>query len=545
MARTLSNSPINTILAGVFLTAMAGCAGWQQPKPEPKQLQTVNTLFNDRTSAALDAMQLLKAEPTAMPQSPTGVLTSDEAVQDALQHNLSLVAAAESLPIAQASLVQAGLLPNPTLGQTSAFYWPLSGQGGDVAFDLLVTEPINAFFTLPRKVAVAKAQQFQAGIDLATQAFNLAQQTRSQFDSLASLVRSRVLQERIARTYKQAVGEAEAQMRVGLVTRVDVNRAMIQYEDAVRQAHHFQTQYEGAAQQMNWLMGAQAAPQWNLPEDIAEPPPVMESLPSSESLEKLGIKYRLDLLRASFDNQIAESSVKLAQLGMIPQTTLGFDAARDGFHNWSAGPQLGSLVLPIFDPSIVAVWQAKYQQIQTQRTYTALEGQVHQDVRSALNALQIADEDVRFYKERIIPQEEENVKEQQLSFKLGNAQFDDLLNTIREYVGVLQNYESAIQAYQQAIVALETAVGLSFSRIDEMTHKEDRYDTTLPFVTPPATLPAELPTLLRPGALVPSTLPYGVTTLPGDLLNLQNSAAHPATTRPSTTGIPSTQDDQP
>jgi outer membrane protein, heavy metal efflux system len=522
-----------SLLVAALFFALTGCAGWQQPKPESKQIQAVDSLFNDRTTAAIDAMQLINTKPRADLDSPTGVLTSDKAVQLTLEHNLSLVAAAQSLPIAEANLVQAGLLPNPTLGQTSAFYWPLSGQGGDVAFDLLVTEPINAFFTLPSKQAVAKAQQFQAGIDLATQAFNLAQQTRSQFDSLASLVRSRDLQRRIAQTYKQAVDEAQAQMRVGLVTRVDVNRALIQYEDAVRQEHHFQTQYEGAAQQMNWLMGIQAGPLWRLPDDTTAPPIVMDSLPTSQSLENLAVKNRLDLLRASFDNKIAGASVKLAQLGIIPQTTVGFDAARDPFHNWSAGPQLTSLVLPIFDPSIVAVWQAKYQRLQTQRTYDALDGQVHADVRSALNALQIADEDVRFYKERIIPQEEENVKEEQLSFRLGNAQFDDLLNTIREYVGVLQNYESAIQAYQQAIVGLETAVGLSFSRIAQMTQNAARYDTTLPFVAPPATLPAEDPSLLRPGALVPTTLPYGVNSLPSDLQNSSEPTTSPSTTQPT------------
>jgi outer membrane protein, heavy metal efflux system len=535
----------SAILAGFVLFSMTGCAGWQQPRPDPKHIDEVNALFNDRTNAALDAMALLKTEPQDSVESPTGVLTSDKAVQKALEHNLSLVASVESLPIAQASLIQAGLLPNPTLGQTSAFYYPLNG--GDTIYDLLITEPINAFFTLPTKQAVAKAQRFQAGIDLANQAFGLAQQVRSQFDQLASLERSRQLQERIAQTYKQAVDEAQAQMRVGMVTRVDVNRAMIQYEDAVRQQKHFQTQFEGAAQQMNWLLGVQATPLWTLPDSIKDPPTVMESLPDSGSLEKLAVKYRLDLLRAYFDNQIADASVKLAKLGLIPQTTVGFDAVRNGPQNWAVGPQLTSLVLPIFDPGIVALWTAKYQRIQTQRNYIALEGQVHQDVRNALNALQIADEDVRFYKERIIPQEEENVREQQLSFKLGNAQFDDLLNTIREYVGVLQNYEAAIQAYEQAVVGLETAVGLSFGRVEEMTRGAKRYDTTLPFVTPPTTLPAELPSLLRPGALVPATLPYGVTTLPSDLENLpkwQPGASLPPpsdgglvlpTTRPATT----------
>jgi cobalt-zinc-cadmium efflux system outer membrane protein len=509
--------PLRTLLL-VGALAGTGCAGWRQPKPDPKYLKEVNGLFNDRTQAALDTMKLLQTDPLAPVPAPTGTLTSDEAVQRTLQHNLSLVASIETLPIAQANLVQAGLLPNPTFGQSGAFYFPLSGQGGDIAYDLFVGEVINAFFTQPYKVAIAKAQRFQVGIDIANQAFGLSQQTRTQFDLLASLVRNRLLQERIAQTYKQAVDEAQAEMRVGLVTRVDVNRALIQYEDALRQAKHYQTQYEGAATQMNWLMGVGSAPQWKLPDSIKDPPLVMAALPTSGSLEVLAVKYRLDLERASFDKKIAEVSVKLAKLGMFPETTISVDAASDTNRKWTAGPAF-STSLPIFDPGIVAVWLVKYQKIQTDRTYVALEGQVHQDVRNALNALQIADEDVRFYKERIIPQEEENVRQQQLSFHLGNAQFDDLLNTLREYVGVLQSYENAIQAYQQAVVGLETAVGLSFGRIEEKTRGTPRYDTTLPFVAPPATLPAmkdNMLPLLRPGAFVPSTQPASTvpTTVP-------------------------------
>jgi len=456
----------------MVVLAGAGCAGWRQPKPEQKQLETVNGLFNDRTQAALDVMKLLETDPCLPVPSPTGTLTSDEAVQRAVQHNLSLVASVETLPIAQANLVQAGLLPNPTFGQTGAFYFPLSGQGGAVASDFLISETFNGFFAAPFKVAIAKAQRFQAGIDIANQAFGVAQETRLQFDRLTSLVRNREIQERIAQVYKQAAEDAQAKILAGLVTRVDFNRATIQYEDAQCQARHYQTEYEGAARQMNWLMGVQSSPQWKLPDNAKDSPPLATSLPTSQALEDLALKYRLDLLRASFDHEIAKGSVWLARLGTYPATTIGFDAKRDSGKNWTGGPNFQS-PLQFFDPGIVGYWLAEYELIQTEHTYAALTGQVRQDVRNALNALQVADEDVRFYKERMIPQEEENVREQQLSFREGNARFDDLLNTLREYQDALQSYESAIQAYQQAVVGIETAAGLSFGRIEEKSRESN------------------------------------------------------------------------
>jgi outer membrane protein TolC len=504
------------------MTVLSGCAGWMKPEPDSQHLAQVNRMFDDRYDFALDTAQLLKTDLRTDAEGPTGTLAPGEAIQRALTHNFSLITQSESLVIAQTNLVQVGLFENPGFGQTGAFYFPISaGTGPATAFDLQITEAINSFLTQPHKVAIAKAQRLQAGIDMANQAFGLAQQVQTQYDQLVYITRDSALQRRIADTYKQAVDEAQVQLKAGMVTRADFNRAVIAYEDTLRQAHHYDTQYEGAARQMNWLMGVQSAPQWQLPASVSEAPNIIAALPDAHRLEELAGKYRLDLLRADYDRKIADTSVKLARLGFMPQTTLGFDAARDGNKNWTGGPSF-STALPIFDPGIVAFWLAKYQQEQTERTYVTLDGQVKQDVRNALNALQIAAEDAAFYRDVTIPQEEENVKLAQLSFKLGNSQFDDLLNSIREYVGVLQNYEDVIQTYHQAVIGLETAVGLSFPRIEK---------ESMGSVLTPTT-----------GARVPSINPTGTTTapalLPKDWLTPHTPFHVLDTTQPSSDQLP-------
>lgn len=506
-----------SVAAILALACITGCQGWMKPEIDKDHIKDVDTLFKDRYADQLDLMNLIKADPHVLFEGPKGELTSEKAVELALTHNLSLITQAESLPIAQANLIQAGLLPNPNIGQSGAFYFPLSGQGGYTAFDLFVSTTINDFWTLPRKVAIAKAQRFQAGIDVSTAAFNLAQQTQQQYQQLAYLARDGALQQRIAQTYKQAVDEAGAMLKTGLVTRSDYNRAVIAYEDNLRQCHHYQTQYEGAARQMNWLMGAQGAVDWQLPKSVQDKPRVINALPNQALVEQLAVKYRMDLLRADFDRQIAKVGVDLARLGFIQQTTLEFDAAKDSNRKWTGGPNFGTS-LPIFDPGIVAYWTARYQQTQTEFTYVTLKGQCQQDVRNALNALQVATEDVTFSRDVTIPQEELNIREALLSFKLGNSQFDDYLNSIREYVGVLQSYEDQIQAYNQAVIGLETAVGLSFQRIQELSIGSTLKPTTGPVLsglsinpigssTLPTTLPTGGPLQHQPFTLEPTSEP--------------------------------------
>ena len=465
-------------LFGLLLTGSAlfgaGCQGWFQPKPDPKQLEAVNGMVIDRTQAVLDTVKLLQTDPSETVAGPTGTLTCDEAVQRTLEHNLSLVASVETLPIAQANLVQAGLFPNPNFGQTGAFYFPLSGQGGAVAADFLFTETLNGLFAAPFKSQIARAQKYQAGIDIANQAFGLAQQTRLQFDRLASLVRQRRIEEQIAKEYKRAVDVAKAKFGAAAVQTVDVDRAMVQYEDAQRLARREKIEYASAATQMNWLMGVQSEVQWELPDSVKDSPPVVRLIPTSQGLEEMALKYRMDFMRASLDQQIAKGAVMLARLGTYPQTTIGVDAKRDSSRNWTGGPTFAS-GLQFFDPGIVGYWIAEYELIQTERKYEALKGQVRQDVRNAMSAFQAAGEDLRFF-QNVVPGEEEIVRRQDLLFRQGNTQFEILLDTLQEYSEMLRSYECAIQTYQQAEVGLETSVGMSLERIG--------------FTKPPVTLPS-------------------------------------------------------
>ena len=533
------------ILAAGMLAG--GCAGWQKPQPDRQHIKEIDALFSDRYDSKMNAMGLIHTDVRAPVPSVSGTLTPAIAIQAALNHNLALVTQSESLAVAQANLVQAGLLPNPGSGQTGGTYFPVfGGVEPATAFDVLISESLNEFLTLPHREAIAKAQRFQAGIDLSTAAFNLAQQTQQQYEQLVYLTRDGLLQRRIAQTYKQAMDEAKAQYKAGLVTRSDINRAVIAYEDALRQAHHYDTQYEGAARQMNWLLGSQSSPLWKLPEEIQQPPQVIAALPNQQALETLAERYRLDLLRAHYDRRLAEEQVQLARLGFIPQTTIGLDFSRDSSKNWTAGPSINS-ILPIFDPGIVAYWTARYEQEQTERTYVTLQGQVKQDVRNALNALQIAAEDVVFFRDVTIPQEEENVRQAQLSYRLGNSQFDDLLNTLREYVSVLQNYEDAIQAYQQAVIGLESAVGLSFAKMVRMSAGAPANPSTNPaaagLINPigsaaPTTLPTTRPSPHAPFGLEDVLNSVGPTTepvLPGHTPFDLEGASPAATTAPSTT----------
>ena len=340
------------LCAGAVVCATAFIAGCNAGHPSPAQIKNVNELVDQRMDADWDARRLL--EQTSAEAAPTGSLTVQQATDRALRHNLSLIASAENLSIAHAQLVQAGLIQNPTLGQSGGFLFPINPHAGLPSMDGNITQVLNSILTQPAKVSVARVEELQSNIDIASQAYSLAQQVDAKYQEMVHLVRAKRLLIKIQDLYARTVQAAEARQKVGIIPTPELNRARLNYADASRQVRHLTTQYQRAAREMNWLMGYSSEPQWILPDSASDDTKEIPAIPTVPQLEQLGSRYRLDLLRADLDNKIGEHQVYLTKLGIIPEVTLGFEISRDGQHNLTGGPYLPSITLPIFDPGLVA-----------------------------------------------------------------------------------------------------------------------------------------------------------------------------------------------
>ncbi len=463
---------------------MALIPGCNAGHPSSEQVNRVNSMVDQRMTVDWNVRSLFEEYPAV--SEPAGYLTLQQAIDLSLKHNLSLIASGENLSIAHAQLVQAGLIQNPTLGQSSGFLYPISPHEGLPSMDGNISQVLNSIFTQPARVSVAQVQELQANIDMASQAYSLAQQVDGKYQEMVHLVRGRRLLVRIQDLYQRAVQAAEARQKVGIIPTPELNRARLNLSDASRQVLHLTTQYQRAAREMNWLMGFSTPPRWTLPDRATDEVRAAPIIPEVDQLEVLGTRYRLDLLRADLDNKIGEHQVALAKVGIVPEVTLGFEISRDGQHNLVGGPYVPSLTLPIFDPGLVAVELVKAQLRKAQKTFNALQGQVHQDVRTAYDNWKIAADDLQFYRDHLIPQQEENVRLMELSFRLGNDDLDTLLNVYQSYVSQLQSYEDALQAYHDSTTALQQAVGLAWDRILSAGPAGPSHPTTMSATTEPA-----------------------------------------------------------
>ncbi len=457
--RTGATRVIHSLL-GAAAFAVCGCQ--QQATPVWLLRQTAERV-DQRVPTHFDIEALGPREPAEAP--PGEELTLADAIARALRHNYSLAASAEGLAIAQANLVQAGLLQNPVLGQSSGILAPVSPVAGGVSADVNLSQQINTFITRQNRIAAADVQRAEAALDVAAQAFELALQVRTKYAEIAHQTRRAELASRIGDLYGRALRAAEARARVGVVPMPEVNRARLQAADAERETRRVRFQTKKAASDLNWLMGESGAVAWHLPPPALEVPSALAPLPTPDRAAAAARNWRLDLERAELDQRYAETQIRLAEQGRFPPFTVGpFELARDNAGAWTLGPFF-SLTLPIFDTGETAVMLAKAQLRKAEKTHMALAGQIQSDVSTALAAAELAEADVRFYRDQYIPQQEENIRLAQQAFELGKLDLDSLLNTLRDYVSGQQAYEDTLGAYNEALVALERALGITLERL--------------------------------------------------------------------------------
>jgi cobalt-zinc-cadmium efflux system outer membrane protein len=456
-------------LAVPLLAVLSGCRA-PSTAPDDSTLHQIDAQTEARVGLPTSAASLLATRPGVHPEADaplTGTLTREHAVVLALARNLALVASAEDVAIAQAQLVQAGLLPNPTLGQNSGFIVPIHPRTGRASVDVNLQSQgiLNALLTRPTRVKAAEVQRAQSGLQLSSAAFDLALQVGAKYDELVHLRRAAAGADEVVRVYERSASAAEARLRVGVVPRPEANRARLQADDARRQAKRLRSQFDRAARELHWMMGCSGPPAWTLDEVELASATSTAPLLSDEDAQDLADGWRLDLERARLDGEIARANVALAKLGKIPLVNLGPQFYLDSAGAWSGGLLLASVTLPILDSGQTGVDLAEAVRRKTDKSFEALREQSRQDARTALANASAALDDMAFMRDRTIPQQAENVDLAEKSFEAGLSDLDSLLNVLHDYAAASQSYEDSVSAYHAALVDLQRATGVAAARM--------------------------------------------------------------------------------
>jgi cobalt-zinc-cadmium efflux system outer membrane protein len=408
--------------------------------PRP-QWQKVQAITKERTEAPLiweKSEEDAKAIQTQVKNLLTDGLTRQEAVKIALLNNRKLQASFEEIGIAQADLVQAGLLTNPSLDFFFAF--PLSSA--DTGADLLGF--LSDLWTIP-----ARKELFAKQVDVTIQQVSIdiiaaAAEAASAYDEVLFYTASLQIEKDSLSELTDISKRTKIRYEHGLSNDLDIRQAeiaVIEQRIAVAAAEQSLTK---AQTRLNVALSLnESESNYHLTDKLDITPD--EKKWDTETAIKFALEHRLDLAEARSKVELADRELAFERTQIFSRVNVGPAYEGDlGSGSENAGGPAISLDLPIFDQNQAQIAKDEYRLRQMKKALAAKEMQARKEVTDTLAEIDFYLNKIATIKEQLKPNIE---KEFEYSKKWGSRMQLNLLN-------LLQTREMDIALKQRYIEAL-------------------------------------------------------------------------------------------
>jgi len=328
-----------------LLIPLSSCASYH-----PLPLSNASVQQQLRTPAA-KALQIAAAHLhhplfAPVPLNLRSGIGPDQAAILAVILNPKLRADRNRRGLAAAQLIQAGIIPNPTIGYTRDFVTGGNTAGTVTAFGFTGSWDISALVSHGAKVAAARANVQAISLDVAWTEWQTAVAAKLALYRVVALEAELIRAEQIASDQQQTVDTLQAAVDRHEKSVLDLAAAQASREDA--RATVLTLEQERDRQRIELKKAVGVLPETELPIEQGVALPSDLSLPSEGELVVDLENRRLDLVGLRQGYQSQEQTVRAAVLAQFPKLVLGFSRGSDTTNVHTAGFGI-TIDLPIFD----------------------------------------------------------------------------------------------------------------------------------------------------------------------------------------------------
>lgn len=392
-------------------------------------------------------------------------ITLQQAVEESLRSNLSLLARRFDLSIAEARILTAQMHPNPTLS-LGADHLDWLGTGYNAVNAAGPSEySVRGDFVLegggkrPRRIEVAELAKQVTEFELRDAARQLILDVDNAFvDVLLARGNLAVAQENKS-AFSRIVRISRERVRAGDLARVELMRtqlAELQYDNSVILSR---AQLRSAKMKLLLLMGRPKGSEVDFEVEGSLPrPPVNTAV---ADLEQIALTQRPDYLALLRDQARSEASIRLEEANGKPDYVVGMEYRRQqGLAG--RGNSVGiffAVPIPIFDTNEGEIQRARHEAEQLVAKGRALEAQIRQELASALQEYQAAEQTVRQIETHMLTQARQVLDTMEYSYRGGRATLVELLDAQRAYNDVMLSYNQALAEYARTRYLLLSITG--------------------------------------------------------------------------------------
>ena len=403
---------------------------------------------------------LIAASGMASAYAQDGVITVDQAVREALDRNLNLLAERFNVQVADAAILTASLKPNPVV--TFNVVRPdrsLVDAGISPYEEVFRTDYVlERGGKRERRVDTATLAKSVAELQLLNTTRGLILDVQSAFTDVQLAKLNLALARDNLTAFNNVVQVNTDRVRTGDLSQVELSRsrlAALQFQNDVRQQ---QSKLEVARNHLSTLIGrGPNGSALDVAGDLRK-----DAQPADyDALRRLALEVRPDLraVRTDQARSTADLRLQLAN-GKIDYTVSGEYHRQQGAE--VSGNSYGlffSTPLPIFNRNQGEVARAQAQQQQLLTKTRALETDISSEVANAYTAYSAAREIVDTIERQMLTQAQDVRTTTEYSYRRGEASFVEFLDAVRAFNETMQSYNEARADYARSLYALDSISG--------------------------------------------------------------------------------------
>ncbi|MBI2687775.1 MAG: TolC family protein [Acidobacteria bacterium] len=393
------------------------------------------------------------------------VLTMEQAVAEAVENNLTVLAERANIPVAEATLITARLKPNPVLSLAADHLDVLGtrfntvNNAGPNEVNARIDFLIERAHKREYRVETATFNRQIAESRLAEAIRNLRLTVLSGCVDLIQAKANLSLSQEILKNYEELFQINESRVNAGSVSPLELVRsrvAMLQFRGQVQKAQLGVTK---ARTRLQGLLGPQALGQAI---DIAgelKVPLAPASLPL-DKLETLAIESRPELQTVRLSQMRSAAELKLQIANGKVDYTYGTEYRRQQGVNGTSN-SMGvflSVPLPVNNKNQGEIARVEAEQRLYARQLGALAANARNEVRAALDAFASSRELVELIEKDLLENARKARDTAGYVYRAGASSLLEFLDAQRALNDTMQSYQEALGDYRRAVVNLNASV---------------------------------------------------------------------------------------
>jgi outer membrane protein, heavy metal efflux system len=396
------------------------------------------------------------SDPTRQEERKAETVDLKKCIEIAFENNLQLAVARNRLGIADADRIKSSLLlpSNPEVRTEIGARESSSERHTD--YTIALSQEFEFYGQRRKRINVADKKIERVRFEITDVERNVIAKVKSSFYEILTSLEIVKLQSYVEDIFKRLWNATMERYKAGAISALELNSIKIRYGLVRQQLLAAKKNNQDSLLNLKFLLGKPKDEPLSLKGDLT-----YKALQVNlEDLLTSAYETRPDLKAMELEKKRASQEISLRKAEKIPNPELsGFFTREEGGADDIVGGEI-SISIPIWDRK-----QSELKKARTARDVADINIknkylEIQKEVEAAYSSFLTAKEGIAIYTDEIMPQVDESLKLNEISYREGKINFIGFLTVESDLIETRAAYLNALLDYNRAVVNLETVSGM-------------------------------------------------------------------------------------